>query len=80
MQLFDAQFEVDPEKMSEDADANLNVVLLQLMCQKFVTQITRSVAQCPWLKACKICLLNPKGTSCNEQAHTENCGSKIPRI
>ena len=49
MQLFDAQFEVDPEKMSEDADSNLNVVLLQLMCQKFVTQITRSVKQCPWL-------------------------------
>ena len=40
--------QVDPEKMDEGSDEVLNVILLQLMCQKFVTQIARAVDQCPW--------------------------------
>ena len=39
---------VDPNKMAEESDENLNVILLQLMCQKFITQITRSSSQVPW--------------------------------
>ena len=60
MQLFNTELEVtlsnlyiftsqiDPEKMDMDADSTLNILLLHLMCQKFLTQITRAAPQCPW--------------------------------
>lgn len=34
--------------MAQESDENLNVILLQLMCQKFITQITRSTPNSPW--------------------------------
>ena len=42
------ELEVDPEKMGEDSDETLNTLNLELMCQKFVLQITRSYSQSPW--------------------------------
>ena len=40
-------FQIDPEMMAERSDETLNVIMMQLMCQKFVTQITRSASQSP---------------------------------
>jgi len=47
VKLFKVQYELDPEKMDESGDENINVLMLQLTCQKFLVQILRSSANCP---------------------------------
>eukprot|EP00727_Mastigamoeba_balamuthi_P013215 m51a1_g8516 putative gtpase-activator protein for ras family gtpase (1931) ;mRNA; r:92824-99197 len=47
VKLFTQQIELDPEKAEADSDENVNVYSLQLMCQKFLVQITRSDRNCP---------------------------------
>eukprot|EP01107_Rhizomastix_libera_P015551 TRINITY_DN591_c0_g1_i2.p1 TRINITY_DN591_c0_g1~~TRINITY_DN591_c0_g1_i2.p1 ORF type:complete len:693 (-),score=124.54 TRINITY_DN591_c0_g1_i2:35-2089(-) len=47
VQLFKVQYELDPEKVEESGDENINVLMLQLTCQKFLVQILRSSNDCP---------------------------------
>lgn len=47
VQLFESQLEVDPSKMAAESDGMLNTILLELMSQKFITQITRSAQHLP---------------------------------
>jgi len=47
VKLFKVQYELDPEKMDESGDENINVLMLQLTCQKFLVQILRSAPNCP---------------------------------
>jgi len=39
--------EIDPSKIDETSDENINVLMLQLTCQKFLVQILRSAPNCP---------------------------------
>lgn len=47
IELFETHLELDPEKLGDTSDENLNTLLLQLMCQKFVTQISKSAPHLP---------------------------------
>jgi neurofibromin 1 len=47
VKLFKVQYELDPEKIDETSDENINVLMLQLTCQKFLVQILRSSGDCP---------------------------------
>lgn len=47
VKLFKVQYELDPDKMDDTGDENINVLMLQLTCQKFLVQILRSAPDCP---------------------------------
>ncbi|KAH3756518.1 GTPase-activator protein for Ras family GTPase [Pelomyxa schiedti] len=47
VKLFNAQYELDPDKIGDIEDASINVLTLEFSCQKFIVQITRSAPNCP---------------------------------
>eukprot|EP00004_Rigifila_ramosa_P015901 TRINITY_DN3730_c0_g1_i26.p1 TRINITY_DN3730_c0_g1~~TRINITY_DN3730_c0_g1_i26.p1 ORF type:complete len:358 (+),score=58.64 TRINITY_DN3730_c0_g1_i26:671-1744(+) len=48
--LFSGDMEIDPSKMKGDQDALTNMLALQLVCQKILVQIRRSVPRVPRLR------------------------------